>query len=80
MKKRFALLIGIVMLTLILAGCSSETEATETHGKYHLFQTYSADEYLNFLENFDEETYDIVDISVGHNHFKFTYAITYENK
>lgn len=85
MRKRFAMLIVFVLLTLVLTACSSETtikssNITEMPGRYHLFQTYSSDEYLNFLENFDEAKYDIVDITVGHAHYDFSYAITYKDK
>ncbi len=86
MKKRFALLFGIVVLALFLTACSSEPRiksssvTEEVPGRYRLFQTTSSDEYLNFLENFDEATYDIVDITVGHDSYSYRYSITYRDK
>ena len=76
MKKRFiTLLLAIVMMATLLVvftGCdSTETitsDKTETVvGSYSLFRTKDVQEYLSFLENFDETKYEIVDISTSMN-------------
>jgi len=91
MKKRFILLLTfILIITTLFSGCTEEKNTSEiihsekvqeTSGNYYLFQTKYVQEYLNFLENFDETKYEIVDISTslhlspkGSNEF---YMITY---
>ena len=74
MKKRIiALFCSMLVVAVLLSGCSptdkSETihsERTQTSvGSYSLFRTEDAQEYLSFLENFDETKYEIVDISTS---------------
>ncbi len=74
MKKRIIALFCsmLVVITVLLSGCSideSETiqsETTQTSvGSYSLFRTQDVQEYLSFLENFDETKYEIVDISTS---------------
>ena len=43
-------------------------------GKYYAFQTSETDEYLMFLSQFDEEQYEIVDISCR----RYDYVVTYK--
>ena len=88
----------IVCIVLLLSGCRATDDAdtnvkpnyqivhsTSTvyaEGSYHLFKTESEQEYLNFLENFDETQYEIVDISTGMEASVYTddfYMITYRN-
>ena len=40
------------------------TKTQKVAGKYFLFKTKSEQEYLNFLEAFDESKHKIVDISI----------------
>lgn len=90
MKKRFiALLVAILMVTtplLVFTGCEAKTEtitSTKTEvGSYSIFRTEDAQEYLSFLENFDETKYQIVDISTsmftsGYGSGEF-YIVTYK--
>ena len=70
MKKRIiALFCSMLVVTVLLSGCSSieesETIHSETTGSYSLFRTQDVQEYLSFLENFDETKYEIVDISTS---------------
>ena len=74
MKKRIiALFFSILLVVTLFAGCSSTPNAEivendivqETTGSYYLFKTQKAQEYLTFLENFDETKYEIVDISTS---------------
>lgn len=85
MKKRIIALISLVTV-MALAGCSSSSETiqsttvVETVGSYSLFRTRDAQEYLSFLENFDEAKYEIVDISTSlttGESYEF-YIITYK--
>lgn len=75
MKKRIALFCPMLVVIVLLSGCSTESteisdtihsETTHTSvGSYSLFRTQDAQEYLSFLENFDETKYEIVDISTS---------------
>ena len=74
MKKRFiALFFSLLMFSILLSGCSETTqtmkrETTEISvGNYSMFRTIYAEEYLSFLENFDETKFEIVDISTSMN-------------
>ena len=86
MKKRF--IASLLIFSILISGCSKKTETinsekTETSvGSYSLFRTRDVQEYLNFLENFDETKFEIVDISTsmmvtsqGSNEF---YIVTYK--
>ncbi len=90
MKKRFiALFFLLLIFSILLSGCSEtitetiNSEKTQTSvGTYSLFRTTDAQEYLSFLENFDETKFEIVDISTsmsvtgyGSNEF---YVVTYK--
>ena len=59
------------------------TSTVYAEGSYHLFKTESEQEYLNFLENFDETLYEIVDISTsmnaGFNGSGEFYMVTYRS-
>ena len=89
MKKRLIMLFCCLSTTAVLfSGCgeTSETiqsEATTqtTTGSYALFKTTDVQEYLNFLETFDETKYEIVDISPATTFSSYTtdyYVITYK--
>ena len=89
MKKRFiALLFFLLIFSFLLSGCSKTTEIinsekTQTSvNNYSLFRTTDVQDYLSFLENFDETNFEIVDISTsmsvtayGSNEF---YIVTYK--
>lgn len=89
-KKRFiTLLIAIVMIATLFTGCGEETKTINSKkevsvvGSYSLFQTTDVQEYLTFLETFDESKYEIVDISTsitadyGYGSSEF-YMVTYK--
>ena len=96
MKLRIVALISMLILIVVLfSGCSSEKSETiqsesvvETHiesaGNYYLFRTQYVQEYFNFLENFDENKYEIVDISTSMNSGGYGsgefYIVTYKVK
>ena len=73
MKKRsIALLVVFLVVAMLCTACSSKKNSdniqrTQTVGDYTLFQTLDAQEYLNFLDNFDETKYEIVNISTSLN-------------
>lgn len=91
MKRIFLLLlVGIVAISL--ASCSSsevKETSTVTHlvttetntnvkvGSYLIFKTDNAEEYLEFLTNFDESKYEIFDISTIVRETRFTYSDDY---
>ena len=58
------------------------TKTQQVVGKYFLFKTKSEQEYLNFLEAFDETKHKIVDISVSVQVGTFSttehYMVTYK--
>lgn len=72
MKKRnIALICSALMFTILLSGCGETSETIHSEkvqtavGSYSIFRTKYAQEYLNFLENFDETKFEIVDISTS---------------
>ena len=89
----------VVCIVVLLSGCRATDDAdtnvkpnyeivnsTSTvyeEGSYHLFMTNDEQEYLNFLENFDETQYKIVDVSTsmytGYRESGEFYMITYRN-
>lgn len=83
MKKRFIAMVVIVMLIATMTTACSSAAYTlhstiklgeqEVVGRYHLFTTGSTTEYLQFLENFNETEYEIVDISRSDGYWKVTY-------
>lgn len=83
-KKFFAVLIFLLMTACLLSGCSSSKVTSSSVdgnvGNYHMFETSDINEYLNFLENFDDSAYDIVDISITNNSSGRPYRITYKNQ
>ena len=89
-KRVITLLLAIVMIAMLFAGCS-EAETSETitstkaeiaEGSYLLFDTTDVQEYLDFMENFDESKYEIVDISNGKYGLSYScfnyYIVTYK--
>jgi len=72
MKKRIiTLLLAIVVVATLLTGCGPKTETITSEktatieGSYSLFKTVDVQEYLKFLESFDETKYEIIDISTS---------------
>lgn len=63
---------------------SEKGEIISGKGKYFLFRTADVEEYLNFLEKFDDSEFEIIDISTSyHVHRKGSdefYMITYRAK
>lgn len=55
---------------------------TSSEGTYFFFSTKSEDAYVEFLERFDKDKYEIIDISVQGESFKSyaSYMITYTKK
>ena len=73
-RRIITLLLAIVMIVTLFTGCSSDRSKSEiitsektvtAVGSYAIFQTEEVQEYLNFLENFDETKYEIIDISTS---------------
>ena len=69
MKRKITVLIPIFIFMFLFVGCTSDNKKAETKvtstitiGDYFLFQTDNADEYLIFLQKFDENQYEIVNI------------------
>lgn len=79
MKKRFTLLFSLLLLMVLLTGCSNATTSIIQSGNYHLFRTHSSEEYLKFLETFDYSSYEIIDITVSASSI-WNHAITYKTK
>ena len=86
-KRVITLLLAIVKIATLFTGCSGETSETITSektatvvGSYAVFQTEWVQEYLDFLENFDETKYEIVDISAspGGVYTAEFYMVTYK--
>ena len=77
MKRYFALLVISIMFVLPLTGCGKQTQTiTSSHqsvGSYSLFQTDNVNEYLEFLETFDEEHYTIINIDTFLREVPFSY-------
>lgn len=95
MTKRLVLFLLVVCLSLALCACSSITSeiitlegatspASEANTLYSasIFSTRNDQEYLQFLTDFDFQTYEIVDISTGlyTYHYGESYVVTYTKK
>lgn len=96
MKIRIVLLFSmLVLIVLLCSGCSVEKSEIiqsksvvetriESAGNYYLFRTLFVEEYFDFLENFDENKYEIVDISTSMNSGGYGsgefYIVTYKVK
>lgn len=92
-KRTIALLFSfLLVISTLLLGCSSDTselpepldasvynDAPYSVGIYSLFQTTDPQEYLNFLDNFDESKYEIVDISTYYRRPNVFYVVTYKS-
>ena len=84
-KRNITLFITMLVIIISLTACSSETKTISNESQtIFLYQTENVQEYFNFLENFDESKYEIVDISTslnlsfnGHGSDEF-YMITYK--
>ena len=83
-RKVIALFLLIVLVVVLFTGCNkTETITSEKTptviGSYAVFQTDEVQEYLDFLENFDETKYEIIDIStsMGGAYTAEFYMITY---
>ena len=64
------------MTISVLSACSGSVTSSETKkGAYQLFYTSVDEDYLNFLKDFNDETYEIVDISHSNHYWYVTYKI-----
>ena len=98
MKRRIIVLLITLITIVTLCGCEVKTTTTQSivgevqkeptteaiYGNYFLFETVDKQEYLNFLEDFDETKYEIVNISTsksvgGYGSDEF-YMVTYKVK
>ena len=90
-RTRILLFLLILSLAaLLLSSCvrvdqTIHVDETAETARYYLFQNNDANQYLQFLENFDEEKYEIVDISVSCGQYISTedgilYSVTYRSK
>lgn len=89
MKKRIiSLFCSMFVVTMLLSSCGCSiietihSETTQTSvGSYSLFRTTEVQEYLSFLDKFDETKFEIVDIttimSVYWDSVEF-YIVTYK--
>ncbi len=94
MKKKILVLLIALLSVVNINGCGPSTKVTQskvnlpeytTSGNYFLYETSERDEYLNFLEIFDDEKYELIDISIGYygtaisgeyiNHYAVTYKL-----
>ena len=94
MKRRsrlFLLGVVLILLTLLLSGCVSIDEAihleeTTESARYYLYRVNDQEKYLKFLENFDEDNFEIVDISISYSdaidnlNYCTLYCVTYKRK
>ena len=92
MKKfRYVLLILLLLIiAVVLSGCISldkviHIDETEETAMYYLYRVNSSMKYLQFLENFDYEKYEIFDISISAvgdagSENAILYSITYRRK
>lgn len=79
-KKIITLLIVGVMTISVLSGCictntSTEPENENKTGTYELFWTKNSNNQLKFLNEFNEEKYEIIDISHDYYYWYVTYKI-----
>ena len=97
MNAKLFLLLGLIVMAIIIGCLSKSCTYTETttleDGKtgsveqvegFFIFETDDAQEYLRFLKNFDEDKYEIIDISTGwagqaYNNYDY-YMVTYKSK
>ena len=84
-KKFIKLLIAGFITISVLSGCSGTITSTEIEitpepetkpGAYEVYYTDSSEDYLNFLNKFNEEKYEIIDIS----YYKYSWYVTYKIK
>ena len=89
-KTLVLLLILSLSVLILLSSCvrvdqTIHVDETAETARYYLFQNNDANQYLQFLENFDEEKFEIVDISVSCGQYISTendilYSVTYRSK
>lgn len=86
--KKTALLIVALIAIFMLSGCNSSPTITysdsavlnnaESTGAHCLFAARNSKDYLNFLDSFDEEKYEIVSINIDSIEYKTYYYVTYK--
>lgn len=75
-KKLITLLIACVMTISVLSACSGTVTSSEAKkGDYELFYTSMNENYLKFLNEFNKEKYEIIDISHSNTYWYVTYKI-----
>ena len=90
--KRLSVMLIAALICVFVASCDAVQESSNNstavlheYGNYYLYETHSNMEYLEFLDNFDDTAYEIVDISVtfvgmtGNNEYGNHYVVTYRN-
>lgn len=80
MKKQIIAALMVLALAFSSTACSrtytsSVNTSVEAKGSYSCYQTDSTVEYLNFLETFDYEKYEIFDVSHGYSDWYVTYRL-----
>ena len=84
MTKRYKAFLVVLSLLVVMITCSAcevynetiQVEQGAEASRYFLYKTDDSRTYLNFLEHFDEDKFEIVDISVATNTYPY-YYITY---
>ncbi len=89
-RKSRILLLGIILIfgLVLLSGCvrideTIHLEETTEAGRYYLYRTNDDNKYLKFLENFNEDKYEIYNISFGCGddvQSEILYVVTYRLK
>lgn len=93
MKKRILMLLIVCMVVMSFSGCGADTKITKSgdsvkeipisSDNFILYETLERDEYLSFLNDFDDSKYGVLDVSIGYygrglkdyiNHYAVTYA------
>jgi len=93
MKKHYRIILLVLLLilsTLILSSCvhvdeTLHVDETAESARYYLFRVNDSNKYLQFLENFDSNKYEIVNISIACGQYvsddsQVLYCVTYRLK
>ena len=82
------LAILLILATMILSSCvhideTVHVDETTESARYFLYKTNDQTKYLQFLENFDEQNYEMVNISISCGddlEVEVLYTVTYRRK
>lgn len=79
MKKQISIvIIFVVLMATLLTGCNDPRISHSTDGNIHFFVAEKEIDYLNYLERFDYNKFEIIDITPDTYRNRFT--ITFRNK